>query len=71
MDTTIVGVTFAAAALAYVFISNARAHAAARQREAEFFARHLCAGRFGEGELYGSDGLQAPAASAVAYTRLN
>ena len=45
MDTTIVGVTFAAAALAYVFISNARAHAAARQREAEFFARHLRAGR--------------------------
>ena len=71
MDTTIVGVTFAAAALAYVLIRNARAYAAARRREAEFFARHLCAGRFGRGELYSADGFQAPADSAVAYERLN
>ncbi len=71
MDSTIIGVTFAAAALAYVLIHNARAHAAARQREAEFFARHLGAGRFGTGELYGPDGFQAQAASGVPYTRLN
>ena len=71
MDTTIVGVTFAAAALAYVLIRNARAYAAARRREAEFFARHLCAGRFGRGELYSSDAFEIRATTQVAYERLN
>jgi len=41
MDATVLGVTFAAAVFAYALISNARAHAAARRREAEFFGRHL------------------------------
>ncbi len=71
MDTTILGVTFAAAALAYALIRNARTYAAARQREAEFFARHLGAGRFGRGELYASEGFQTQAATRVAYERLN
>ncbi len=45
MDTTIITMTLAAAALAYALIRNARAHTAARRREAEFFAGRLHAGR--------------------------
>ncbi len=44
MDSTIVGMTLAGAALAYALISNSRTRAT-RRREAEFFARHLRAGR--------------------------
>ncbi len=44
MDSTIVGMTVAGAVLAYALISNSRARAT-RRREAEFFARHLRAGR--------------------------
>ena len=44
MDSTIVGMTLAGAVFAYALISNSRAHAT-RQREAEFFGRHLRAGR--------------------------
>ena len=44
VDSTIVGLTLAGAVLAYALISHSRAHAT-RQREAEFFARHLRAGK--------------------------
>jgi hypothetical protein len=71
MDTASLGVTFAAAALAYGLIRNARAYAAARRREAEFFARRLVPGRFGSGKLYGSDDLPMQAVTVVAYQRLN
>ena len=69
MDT-IAGLTFAAAALAFALIRNAKADAAARRREAEFFARRLSS-RFGRGELYDPDGFQTPAVTAVTYERLN
>ncbi len=44
MDSTILGVTLAGAVFAYALISNSRTHDL-RRREAEFFARHLRAGR--------------------------
>jgi hypothetical protein len=44
MDSVIVGVTLAGAILAFALISNSRTQAI-RRREAEFFARHLRAGR--------------------------
>ena len=44
MDSTILGMTLAGAVVAYAFITNSRAQDA-RRREAEFFARHLHAGR--------------------------
>ncbi len=50
MDTMIVGMTVAGAALAFALISNSRTHAA-RQKEAEFFARHLRAGKRFDGPL--------------------
>ncbi len=43
MDSTILGVSLAGAVFAYALISNSRTRAA-RQREAEFFGRHLRAG---------------------------
>ncbi len=48
MDSTVVGLTLAAAGFAYALISKSRTHAL-RQREAEFFARHLHIGRQIEG----------------------
>ncbi len=71
MDTTFAGVTLAAAAFAYALIRNARTYTANRRREAEFFARRLCVGRFGSGRLYGSDGSLAQAVTTVAYQRVN
>ena len=44
MDSTILSVTLAGAVFAYALISNSRTHDL-RRREAEFFARHLRAGR--------------------------
>ncbi len=44
MDSTILGLSLVGAVLAYALITNSRAHAM-RQREAEFFARHLRVGR--------------------------
>ena len=44
MDSTIVALACAGAVLAYVLISNSHGHST-RQREAEFFARHLSVGR--------------------------
>ena len=71
MDTTFAGVTLAAAAFAYALIRNARAYAANRRREAEFFARRLCVDRFGSGEVYGADSPQAQAVATVVYQRVN
>jgi len=50
MEFTIVGVTLAAAGLAFALISHSRTHAA-RRREAEFLARHLRGSRRLEGPL--------------------
>ncbi len=44
MDSTILSVTLAGAVFAFALITNSRAHDL-RRREAEFFARHLRAGR--------------------------
>jgi hypothetical protein len=44
MDSTVLGMTLAGAVFAFALISNSRAHAM-RQREADFFARHLRVGR--------------------------
>ena len=44
MDSTVLGITLAGAVLAFALITKSRAHAM-RQREAEFFARHLHVGR--------------------------
>lgn len=46
MDATaILGMVLGAAAVAYALITRSRSYAAARQREAEFFARRLHVGR--------------------------
>ena len=50
MDLTIFGVTLAGAVFAYALITKSRSHAL-RQREAEFFARHLHPGQWIEGEF--------------------
>jgi hypothetical protein len=44
MDSTIVGLSLVGAVLAYALITYSRTQAM-RQREAEFFARHLRVGR--------------------------
>jgi hypothetical protein len=70
MDHTILGVAAAAAAFAYGLIRNARANAAARRREAEFFSRHLHVGGFARGELVSSVGALVQPVTEVAYRRL-